>query len=258
MKERASALGGCWKVQSIRPPWREALWTQVPTAGSASRSAQALQGLPGRTGSPPMHSNLSPAVPGTKPSHRTRKSSRQTRCRGTHKGLSGRRPGLTGCGRAVGHSRESTEPENMARRPKHLGRPGYPKIIGVMRTLLRQGICRAARLKKSRTHSSVHRIEAAADPDGTFAIVRMAPCFPGVREDSYRRGGSSECSSLAPAAVAAKAVWAGLVWAPRPAPASCSCCSTVSDRLAVSRCGRGWRRPVRRLSGSPCRFGVAQ
>jgi hypothetical protein len=31
---------------------------------------------------------------------------------------------------AVGHSRESTEPENMARRPKHLGQPGYPQIIG--------------------------------------------------------------------------------------------------------------------------------
>src|SRR5262249_39202266 len=64
-------------------------------------------------------------------------------------------------------------------RPVALLRQAGEARFGVMRTLLRQGICRAARLKKSRTHSSVHRIEAAADPDGTFAIVRMAPCFPG-------------------------------------------------------------------------------
>src|SRR5215470_15043986 len=36
--------------------------------------------------------------------------------------------------------------------------------------------CRLA--QKSKTHLSVQRIEAAADPDGTSLIARMEPCFP--------------------------------------------------------------------------------
>jgi len=68
--------------------------------------------------------------------HRTRKSSRQTRRRGTHKRALRSAAGANRMWTAVGHSRERTEPENMARRPKHLGQPGYPQIIGVMFELL--------------------------------------------------------------------------------------------------------------------------
>jgi hypothetical protein len=86
---------------------------------------------------------------------------------------------------------------------------------------------------------SVHRIEAAAGPDGTFAIVRMAPCFPGsVKIDSVKAARPN--AVLTPAAVASKATWTGLVWVPRPA-----------DVLQLLQCGE---RPG---CGSPGRPGMA-
>jgi len=43
----------------------------------------------------------------------------------------------------------------------------------------------------------VHRIEAAADPDGTFAISEDAALFPGGGDDRYSHGGPSEGGSHA-------------------------------------------------------------
>src|SRR5215471_5918281 len=94
-----------------------------------------------------------------------------------------------------------------------------------MRTSLQQVLCHAARLKKSRTHLSVHRIEAAAGPDGAFAIVGMAPCFRGSVKVATVVAARPN-AVLTPAVVASKVAWAGLVWAPRPA-----------SRLAVLQCG---------------------
>src|SRR5262249_40073477 len=74
---------------------------------------------------------------------------------------------------------------------------------------------------------------------------------------SYRRGGSSECSSHA----SGRGVQGGvgrLGSGAQACPVSCSCCSAVSVRLAVSRGGGGGRRPVRRCRGRCADPGVPQ
>jgi hypothetical protein len=63
--------------------------------------------------------------------------------------------------------------------------------------------------QKSRTHLSVHRIEAAADPDSTFAIARMRPCFQVSLKVATVVAARPE-AALKRAAVASKAAWAGL------------------------------------------------
>src|SRR5262249_32793228 len=47
----------------------------------------------------------------------------------------------------------------------------------VMCTSLQQVICRAPGLIVEDSFCRVHRVEAAADPDGTFAMARVEPCF---------------------------------------------------------------------------------
>ena len=72
-------------------------------------------------------------------------------------------------------------------------RMSYPSLSTArnrLGTSIRQGICCAASLIVENSFV-VHRIEAAADPDGTFAMAGVEPCFPGVREDSYSHGGQS-------------------------------------------------------------------
>jgi hypothetical protein len=89
----------------------------------------------------------------------------------------------------------------------------------------------------------VRRIEAAADPDGAFAMARVEPCSAGVCGDGYGRGGPS--SSGAVLMLAAVALGRrGQAWLERPGlPACRSCCGAVSVRLALAgAAGDGVRR----------------
>jgi len=112
-----------------------------------------------------------------------------------------------------------------------------------MRTSLQQGICRAAGLIVEDSFCRVHRVEAAADPDGTFAMARVEPCFPGACEDGYSRGGPSASRAVLMLA-ASRSGRREQAWLERPGlPASGSCCRAVSVRLALAgAAGDGVRR----------------
>src|SRR5262249_61520489 len=80
--------------------------------------------------------------------------------------------------------------------------------------LLREGICRAASFKIRELICQY--IAVAADLDGTFAIVRMQPCFQVTVKIATvvaaRPRGGSDAGSLA-----STAACAGLGWGPWPA-----------------------------------------
>ena len=73
---------------------------------------------------------------------------------------------------------------------------------------MREGICRAASFKIRELICQY--IAVAADLDGTFAIVRMQPCFQ-VAVKIATVAAACRGAALVSAAVASTAAWASLV-----------------------------------------------
>ena len=105
----------------------------------------------------------------------------------------------------------------------------------------------------------MHRIALATDPDGTCAQGEGGALFPGVREDSYGRGGQSSSRPVLMLA-AVRHAWRGVA-GPGLSVAACLRPQLLQPGERLAR-----REPVRpgmvsagsQLSGSPYRLGAAR
>ena len=105
----------------------------------------------------------------------------------------------------------------------------------------------------------MHRIALATDPDGTCARGGGGALFPGVREDSYSHGGRSFYGAVLMLA-AVRHAWRGVA-GPGLSVAACLRPQLLQpgERLARGEPVRpGMVSTGSQLSGSPCRFEVAQ